>query len=76
VNGRVYSKETMHAAIRQAKTSSTPMHFILQNESLVTEADVDYRDGDRYPTLQRIEGTPDVLDEIAKPLAQAARESK
>jgi len=76
VNGRVYSREAMHAAIRQGKTSSTPIHFILQNESLVTEADVDYRDGDRYPTLQRIEGAPDVLDEIAKPLAQAAGKSQ
>ncbi|HKU25701.1 MAG TPA: hypothetical protein VJQ54_09540, partial [Candidatus Sulfotelmatobacter sp.] len=69
VNGRVYSKDAMHAAIRQAKSTSALIHLILQNESLVTEADVDYRDGDRYPALERIEGTPDLLADIAKPLA-------
>jgi len=37
----------------------------------VTETDVDYHDGDRYPTLIRMEGTPALLDDIVKPLAQA-----
>jgi predicted metalloprotease with PDZ domain len=72
VNGRVFSKDALHAAIRQAKTASKPIHFILQNDTLVTEADVDYHDGDRYPTLIRVEGTPALLDDIVKPLAQAA----
>lgn len=70
VNGRVYSKEALHAAIRQGKNSSAPIHFILQNDTLVTEVDVDYHDGDKYPTLVRVEGTPALLDDIAKPLAQ------
>lgn len=70
VNGRVFSKEALHAAIRKSKTASVPIHFILQNDTLVTEADVDYHDGERYPTLVRVEGTPPYLDEIAKPLSQ------
>jgi hypothetical protein len=41
-------------------------------ERRVTEADVDYHDGERYPTLLRVEGTPAYLDDIAKPLAQTA----
>jgi predicted metalloprotease with PDZ domain len=72
VNGRVYSKEALHAAIKQAKNSSAPIHFILQSDTLVNEVDVDYHDGDRYPTLERVEGTPAYLDDIAKPLAQNA----
>ena len=72
VNGRVFSKDALHAAVRQAKTAPAPLHFILQNDSLVTEADVDYHDGERYPTLVRVEGTPAYLDDIAAPLAQAA----
>jgi predicted metalloprotease with PDZ domain len=72
VNGRVYSKDALHAAIKQGKSSSAPIHFILQNETLVTVADVNYHDGERYPTLERVEGTPDYLDDIAKPLAKAA----
>ena len=30
--------------------------------------DIDYRDGLRYPRLQRIAGKPDLLSEIYKPL--------
>ena len=70
VNGRVYSRDALHAAIRQAKTSSVPLHFILQSDTLVIETDVDYHDGERYPTLVRVEGTPAYLDDIAKPLAK------
>jgi predicted metalloprotease with PDZ domain len=72
VNGHVYSKDGLHTAIKQAKNSSAPIHFILQNDTLVTEVDVDYHDGERYPTLVRVEGTPAYLDDIAKPLAQGA----
>jgi predicted metalloprotease with PDZ domain len=72
VNGRIYSKDALHAAIKQAKNSSAPIHFILQNDTLVTEVDVDYHDGERYPTLVRVEGTPAYLDDIAKPLVQGA----
>jgi hypothetical protein len=32
---------------------------------------MDYHDGERYPTLQRVEGTPAYLDDIVKPLGPA-----
>jgi predicted metalloprotease with PDZ domain len=70
VNGKIYSKDVLHAAIREAKTSAAPIHFILQNDTLVNEVDVDYHEGERYPTLVRVEGTPAYLDDIAKPLAK------
>jgi len=69
VNGRVYTKDALHAAIKQSKASSSPIHFILQNDTLVTLVDLDYHDGERYPTLVRVEGTPAYLDDIAKPIA-------
>jgi hypothetical protein len=56
-------------ALKQSKTVSTPMHLILQSDKLVTEADLDYHDGELYPALVRAEGTPDYLDDIVKPLA-------
>ena len=70
VNGRVFSKDALHAAIKQGKTAATPMRFILQNDTLVTLVDVDYHDGERYPTLVRVEGTPAFLDDIAQPLVK------
>jgi predicted metalloprotease with PDZ domain len=70
VGEKVYSKDALHAAIRQSKTGSTPLHFILQNDTLVTQVDLDYHDGERYPTLVRSEGTAAYLDDIAKPLVK------
>ena len=29
---------------------------------------IDYHDGERYPALERVEGTPAYLDDIIKPL--------
>jgi len=72
VDGKVYSKDALHAAIKQSKTTAAPMHFILQNDTKVTLVDLDYHDGERYPTLVRNEGTPAYLDDIAKPLVKTS----
>jgi hypothetical protein len=32
--------------------------------------DIDYHDGERYPNLVRVEGTPAYLDDITKPLTK------
>ena len=34
----------------------------------VTTGDIDYHDGERFPSLIRVDGTPDYLDDITKPL--------
>jgi predicted metalloprotease with PDZ domain len=68
VNGVVFSGDALKAAIREAKGKSEPIHLILQTNNFVTLADLDYHDGERYPTLVRVDGTTDYLDEITKPL--------
>jgi predicted metalloprotease with PDZ domain len=71
VNGTVFSAEALKAAIRDAKGKTEPIHLIVQTESVVSLVDLDYHDGERYPTLVRVDGTPDYLDEITKPLTTA-----
>ncbi len=68
VNGNVYSGDALKTAIKQAKGTSDPIHFILQSDAFVTTSDIDYHDGERYPTLVRVDGTPAYLDDITKPL--------
>ncbi|HEV2710205.1 MAG TPA: M61 family peptidase [Edaphobacter sp.] len=68
VNGIVYSSDAFKDAIQQAKGNTEPIHLILQTDSFVTLADLNYHDGERYPSLQRVEGTPDYLDDITQPL--------
>ncbi len=68
VNGNVFSGDALKAAIKQAKGNTEPIHLILQGDTFVTTADLDYHDGERYPSLVRVDGTPDYLDDITKPL--------
>jgi predicted metalloprotease with PDZ domain len=68
VNGHIFSGEALQSAIRAAKGASEPIHLILQADSFVSTAEIDYHDGERYPALERVDGTPAYLDDITKPL--------
>lgn len=70
INGIVYSVDVMKDAVRATKTGA-PMNLIVQNDTHVRTISIDYHDGERYPHLERIEGTPNYLDEITKPLTPA-----
>jgi len=68
VNGNVFSSDAIHSSIKDAKGKTEPIHLILQSDTFVSTADLSYHDGERYPVLQRVEGTPAYLDDITKPL--------
>jgi predicted metalloprotease with PDZ domain len=74
VNGLVFSTEAVHQALVATKTggtqSSEPIHFLVQSEQYINPVNVDYHDGERYPTMIRVDGTNDYLDEITNPLAK------
>jgi predicted metalloprotease with PDZ domain len=76
INGVVFSGDRLKAAIRDAKGKTEPIHLILQTNDFVSLADLDYHDGERYPVLVRVDGTPDYLDEITKPLTSAPQPVK
>ncbi len=67
VNGRTFSTESMLAAIHAAKGTTEPIKLLVQRETYVSEYTIDYHDGERYPVMERVDGTPDYLDEITKP---------
>jgi hypothetical protein len=52
--------------MRKGKTE--PIQLILQSDTLVSNADIDYHDGERCPVLERVGATPAYLDDITKPL--------
>ena len=68
VNGTAFSPDAMRTAIKDAKSKSDPIHLLVQSEDHIRSADLDYHDGERYPRLERVEGTPAYLDDITKPL--------
>jgi predicted metalloprotease with PDZ domain len=68
INGQVFSPEVLRDAIKGAKGNSDPIKLIVQSDTYVTNAEIDYHDGERFPALERVEGTPAYLDDITKPL--------
>lgn len=66
VNGRKWSPEILREAIRHAKNGNEPIELLFENVEYLRSYRVDYHGGERYPHLERIEGKPDVLAEIAK----------
>lgn len=70
VDGVIFSSDSLKSAIDKAKGSKEPLHLILQSDDFVTLANIDYHEGQRYPALVRVPGTPDYLDDITAPLTR------
>ena len=67
VNGEIFSNDVLKSAIVKAKGTSEPIHLLVQADRFVRTFDVDYHEGEKYPALERVDGTDDLLTLIAKP---------
>jgi predicted metalloprotease with PDZ domain len=70
VNGKAFSAEALTGAIHDAVGKTEPIHLVVEHEGAITNVDINYHDGEKYPVLQRVEGTPDYLLDIAAPLTK------
>ena len=68
INGLTYSPEIINKAVHDAAGSTEPIHLLVQHEGTVEKVDLPYNEGEKYPNLQRVEGTPDYLSDIVRPL--------
>jgi predicted metalloprotease with PDZ domain len=68
VNGHGFTPDVLKQAIRDARGTTKPIEMIVSNDNEFRTVQLDYHDGEKYPRLERVEGTPDLLDEIVKPL--------
>ena len=64
VNGRRFSADVWHDAIRAAKTNSSPIELIVENTDYFRVVKLDYHAGEKHPHLVRDESKPDLLTEI------------
>ncbi len=71
VNGRKWSKDIVRAALQASVTNQQPIALLAENGEYYSTYPVNYHEGERYPHLVRVEGQPNLLDEIIKPLAAA-----
>jgi predicted metalloprotease with PDZ domain len=67
VNGRKYSDEVLHDALKAAKNGSAPINLLVENSEYYKTCAVNYHDGDRYPHLVRDTSKTDYLGDMIKP---------
>jgi predicted metalloprotease with PDZ domain len=67
VDGHEFSPELLLEAVRAAKVSKKPMELLIKTFDRYRTVQVPYFEGLRYPHLERIEGTQDLLTLILNP---------
>jgi predicted metalloprotease with PDZ domain len=70
VNGVSYSNESLRRAVTAAKAEQTPIELLLRDGDQYRTIAIDYRDGLRYPHLERDTAATDHLTEILAPRAR------
>ena len=66
VNGRKYSADVIHDALKAAKNSKEPVQLLVENNDYFKSYSINYHEGDKYPHLVRDESRPDLLTDIMK----------
>jgi predicted metalloprotease with PDZ domain len=67
VNGRRFTEEVFHDALRASKTNSAPLELLIENTEYYETFKIDYHEGEKFPHLIRDESKPDLLTEIIRP---------
>ena len=67
VNGTAYTPAVLKQAIVAAENDTKPIDLTFMRGNQLKTIAMDYHRGLRYPSLQRVEGTPDRLDDILAP---------
>jgi len=68
VNDQSFSIASLRQAIVAAEKSSSPIKLLLKRDDQFLTVTLDYHGGLRYPHLERVESTPDLLDAVLAPV--------
>ena len=67
IGNRTASAQSLRRAVTAAKGTDRPITMVIKRGDEFRTLSIAYHDGLRYPRLDRIEGTPDRLDDILTP---------
>jgi predicted metalloprotease with PDZ domain len=72
-NGRAFTPALLRAAIQSAagqdgNGQGPNIELIIENTGYYKTISLNYHEGEKYPHLERVEGTPDRLDDILEPM--------
>ncbi len=71
VNGKAYTVQTLRDAIIEAEHTKQPIELQFRRGEEYRSFSIPYYGGLRVPSLERVDGTPDRLDEILAPSRRA-----
>ena len=71
VNGRAFSVDELNRAIAGSRSSAGTIVITATNTGAIETHEIHYQGGNRYPHLERVDGTADYLGDILKPLTAA-----
>ncbi len=67
INGRKYSPEVLHDALKGGKGGSQPLELLVENNDYYETYSINYHEGGKYPHLERDTSKPDLLSDIYRP---------
>ena len=67
INGKAYTAQVLRDAIKEAERTKQPIELQFRRGEEYKSYSIPYYDGLRIPSLERVDGTPDRLDEILAP---------
>jgi predicted metalloprotease with PDZ domain len=70
VDDRAFTPDLLRDALKAGKNSTQPIRLLVLNNDYYQTCTIDYHGGERYPHLVREESKADLLDDLAKPLAE------
>jgi len=68
VNDQVFSVANLREAILKAENDNAAIKLLVKSDKELITVPVDYHGGMRYSHLERVESTPDLLDQILAPV--------
>ena len=71
VNGKAYTAQVLRDALTDAEKTKKPLELQFRHGDEYKSYSIPYYGGLRIPTLERVDGTPDRLDEILAPSKRA-----
>src|SRR3984957_2634326 len=71
LNGYKWSKELLHDTLGAPTDPSATITLLIEKDDMFKTLELKYSGGERYPNLLREPGAPDLLSQIARPLAGA-----
>ena len=73
VNGRRFSREGLQDVVKASVANSAPIELIVESGEFFTTYRIDYHGGARYAHLERVEGKPDLLEQLGRPLTSPGK---